>query len=547
MSAETFDFIVAGAGSAGCAVASRLSESGAYKVLLLEAGRRDRNPWIHIPLGYHRLFTHAGYNWKFESEPIVGLNNRTSYQPRGKMLGGTSSLNGLIYMRGTPADYDGWRQRGCQGWDYASVLPFFRKAENQERGESEFHGVGGPLHVSDQRLRHELVDAMIEASVEAGIPRNSDFNGATQEGVGRYQATTLAGRRWSAAVAYLKPARDRQNLRITPEAHATRILIEDGRAVGIQYRTRRGLQEARCRGELIVAGGVYGSPQLLLLSGIGPGAHLQDMGIAVVRDLPAVGANLHDHFNSYVSFRCAKPITLNDLTRSPLAKLGAAFQYACGRGGHLAGPGLYAGAFVRSDPRFDRPDLQMNFFLWSIAKRDANGVHPHPFSGFSLSPVHLRPEGRGSVRLKCPDPLVPPRIHLEYLSTSYDIDAMLYGMRLARNIASQPSLRPYVLEEVLPGPTVSTDEGMTEDLRRRGVSNLHPVGTCRMGHGADAAVDPRLRVHGIAGLRVIDASIMPQVVGGNTNAPAIMIGEKGAAMILEDAQRIGQGEHLPIR
>ncbi|RPI46069.1 MAG: choline dehydrogenase, partial [Hyphomicrobiaceae bacterium] len=213
MSAETFDFIVAGAGSAGCAVASRLSESGAYKVLLLEAGRRDRNPWIHIPLGYHRLFTHAGYNWKFESEPIVGLNNRTSYQPRGKMLGGTSSLNGLIYMRGTPADYDGWRQRGCQGWDYASVLPFFRKAENQERGESEFHGVGGPLHVSDQRLRHELVDAMIEASVEAGIPRNPDFNAATQEGVGRYQATTMAGRRWSAAVAYLKPARDRQNLR----------------------------------------------------------------------------------------------------------------------------------------------------------------------------------------------------------------------------------------------------------------------------------------------------------------------------------------------
>ena len=547
MSAETFDFIVAGAGSAGCAVASRLSESGAYKVLLLEAGRRDRNPWIHIPLGYHRLFTHAGYNWKFESEPIVGLNSRTSYQPRGKMLGGTSSLNGLIYMRGTPADYDGWRQRGCQGWDYASVLPFFRKAENQERGESEFHGVGGPLHVSDQRLRHELVDAMIEASVEAGIPRNPDFNGATQEGVGRYQATTLAGRRWSAAVAYLKPARDRQNLRITPEAHATRILIEDGRAAGIQYRTRRGLQEARCRGELIVAGGVYGSPQLLLLSGIGPGAHLQDMGIAVVRDLPAVGANLHDHFNSYVSFRCAKPITLNDLTRSPLAKLGAALQYACGRGGHLAGPGLYAGAFVRSDPRFDRPDLQMNFFLWSIAKRDANGVHPHPFSGFSLSPVHLRPEGRGSVRLKCPDPLVPPRIRLEYLSTSYDIDAMLYGMRLARKIASQPSLRPYVLEEVLPGPMVSTDADMTEDLRRRGVSNLHPVGTCRMGHGGDAAVDPRLRVHGIAGLRVIDASIMPQVVGGNTNAPAIMIGEKGAAMILEDAQRAGQGDHFPIR
>jgi choline dehydrogenase len=452
------------------------------------------------------------------------------------MLGGTSSLNGMVYMRGTPHDYDDWRQLGCTGWAWEDVLPYFKKAQDQERGPSDLHGVGGPLKVTDIKERGPIPEALVAACVEAGIPRNPDFNGPQQEGAGFYQTTIGTGNlRWSTATAYLKPARGRTNLDVITEAHATKVLVEQGRAVGVEYQTPRGRRVARARGEVVVSGGVYGSPQLLMLSGIGPGDHLRKMGIPVVHDQRMVGANLQDHFNTYVSYRCSQEITLNDLARNPMRQLQAGIKYALTKRGPLSNNGLIAGAFTRSDPRLDRPDLQFNMFTWSILKRDATGVYPHPFPGFSFSPVHLRPEGRGSVALKSPDPLAPPSIRFDFLKTQYDIDAMIAGMKIARKIAAQPALKAYTLDETAPGAHVTTDEALLADLRERGVSNLHPVGTCRMGPGDDAVVDMELRVKGMRGLRVVDASIMPKIVAGNTNAPTIMIAEKASDMMLRAA------------
>ena len=532
---ETFDFIVSGAGSAGAVVAARLSESGRHRVLLLEAGPPDTNPWIHIPLGFARTYVDERVNWKFESAPQPQFDNRRIYVPRGKTLGGTSSINGMVYMRGHPQDYNDWRQRGCAGWDWDSVLPFFKKAENQQRGGSPLHGVGGPLNVSDPVARSQLADAMIAAAESLGIPRTDDFNGPQQEGVGYYQTTTTNRRRWSSARAYLGAARGRQNLTVATNAHATRILFEDGRAVGIEYQTPSGRVTARVRGEIVVSGGVYGSPQLLQLSGLGPVDLLGEFAIPVVRDMPGVGKNLHDHFNTYLVWRCPQKITVNDMALSPALKLKAAVQYAVNRSGHLSNAGIYAGALVRSDPRLEQPDIQINMSGWSAMERLRTGLKPHPFSAFTFSPVHLRPDGRGWVRIKSPDPLAPPAIQFNFLASDYDFQALIYGARLSRKIAAQPALKPFVSEEVVPGPDCQSDEQMIEEIRVRGVSNLHPVGTCRMGREVDAVVDPRLRVHGVERLRVADASIMPQVPGGNTNAPSIMIGEKCAAMVLEDA------------
>lgn len=537
MDAESFDYIVTGAGSAGCVVAARLSESGKYRVLLLEAGGQDRNFWIHVPMGFSQVYANPRVNWMYESEPEEQLNGRTLYQPRGKVLGGTSSINGMVYMRGNAADYDEWRQRGCTGWDWDSVLPYFKKAEHQERGASEFHGVGGPLRVSDQPFHTELARRLVEAAIQAGLPPIEDFNDGRQEGAGYFQSTTGASRRWSTATAYLRPARNRPNLVVRTNAHAARIELENGRAVGVTYMNGSAPQTARARGEVIVSGGVFNSPQLLQLSGIGPGALLQEKGIPVIRDMPAVGSHMQDHFYVRLAYRCTQPITMNELANSLPRKALALAQWMLFRSGPLSGNGVTAGAFARSDPRLERPDLQFNFSPWSYASRDARGAVAHPFPGFSLSAVHLRPDSRGSVQIKSPDPLAAPSIRFNFLQTQSDLQALTAGMRLARKFTQQPALAPYVAEEIIPGPATNSDADFEANIRQNANSNLHPVGTCRMGPDDASVVDPRLRVHGVAGLRVADAAIMPTVPAGNTNAPAIMIGEKAADMILEDARR----------
>jgi choline dehydrogenase len=535
--AEEFDYIVTGAGSAGCAVAARLSESGRHTVLLLEAGPPDRNRWIHIPMGFSRLFADPSVNWMYESEPEPQLGNRSLYQPRGKVLGGTSSINGMVYMRGNAADYDEWRQRGCTGWDYDSVLPFFRKAENQERGPSEYHGAGGPLTVSDQPRRYELADAVVAGAIESGLPPNDDFNGAHQEGAGYFQSTTGKSRRWSTATAYLKPAQGRANLTVRSMAHATKVQIDNGTATGVAYISNGVARTARARGEVIVCGGVFNSPQLLQLSGIGPAALLLQNDIEVVQDTRSVGAYLQDHFYVRLAYRCTKSITMNELANSLPRKVAAMARYVLFKDGPLAANGVTAGAFARSDPRLERPDLQFNFSPFSYASRGPNGAIAHRFPGFSLSAVHLRPDARGTVLLKSPDPLAAPAIRFNFLQTQYDLQALIAGMRMARGFTKQPSLAPYVAEEVVPGPDVETDAEFETAIRENALSNLHPVGTCRMGpEPVDSVVDPRLRVHGVGRLRVVDASIMPTVPAGNTNAPTIMIAEKAAAMILEDAR-----------
>ncbi len=530
---ESFDFIIVGAGSAGCVLADRLTASGRHRVQLLEAGPNNWHPWLHIPLGFGRLFTDRRYNWCYATEPQPGCYNREVIAPRGKVLGGSSSINGLIYIRGQAEDFNHWRQLGNAGWSFDDVLPYFRKAEDNERGADEFHGAGGPLAVSDLRDRHPLAVAYVEAAVQCGYPRNDDFNGAAQEGAGYYQTTMRNGVRSSTAAGYLKTARRRTNLKIVSQALATRILFDGRRATGVEYVVGNAKHGAQANVEVIVASGAFNSPQLLQLSGVGPASLLRSFGIAVVADAPGVGDDLNDHISGRIIFRCKETTTVNNVTRNWATKLAYGAHYILTRRGYLAVPAVSSAVFVRALPTSATPDSQCSISLFSAG---AIGGDLHPFPGVTGNCVLLRPESRGYVRIKSADPRQAPAINPNYLATQKDCETITAGVNVMRRIFRAPAMAKYIAEEIEPGAQCDNDADLLDFIRERGSTTYHPVGTCRMGPDSKAVVDERLRVRGFTGLRVVDASIMPAVVSGNTNAATIMIGEKGADMILEDAK-----------
>jgi choline dehydrogenase len=523
------DSVVVGAGSAGCVVAARLSEDPARQVVLLEAGGSDRHLWIHVPLGYGRTIVDPRVNWMFETEPDPGMHNRRFFWPRGKVLGGSSSINGLLYVRGQPEDFDHWRQLGNQGWSYADVLPYFRRSERRVGpGDDALRGRDGPLTVTDIAHPNPLSAAYLQAAVEAGMTRNPDYNGPVQEGVGYFQMTAWRGRRSSAAVAFLKPAMRRPNLRVLTHAQAERVLFEGPRAVGVEFSRAGRKVTVRARREVILCGGAINSPQLLLLSGVGPAAALQAMGIAVVHDLPGVGRNLQDHYQVRITYRCRFPITLNDIMMSRWKMARMAAQYALFRTGPMTVSAAEVAVFARTRPEVATPDVEFHYIGFS-ADRPAEGLHKH--SGFTQSVCLLRPESRGEIALKSPDPLAAPAIHPNYLATEMDRQTLVAGLRLGRRIAGQPALLPFIASEYRPGEQVQSDAELLDFARAFGATIFHPAGTCKMGRDAMAVVDDRLEVHGLDGLLVADGSIMPTVVSGNTNAACMMIGEKCADLV----------------
>jgi len=532
------DFIVVGAGSAGCVLANRLSENGKYSVLLLEAGGSDLNFWIWMPIGYGKTFYRKSVNWMYQTEPDPGTGGRVSYWPRGKVMGGSSSINAMVYVRGQPEDFEEWRAMGNPGWGWDDVLPYFRKAETNDRGADEWRGGDGPLHVCTMdRDLHPLCDDFIKAGEELQFPHNRDFNGARQEGVGTYQNTARDGMRMSTARAYIRPARHRPNLRVETHAHATKLLFDGTRATGVAYSQRGTMKEARARREVIVAAGAVNSPQLLQLSGIGPGADLQTHGIDVIHDSPGVGQHLQDHLGIDYLFRSRVP-TLNQQFGPWYGKLWHGARYILTRRGPLSLGVNQAGGFVRTRPGLSKPNMQLFFSPVSYTKAVPGKralMNPDTFPGFLLGAQPTRPTSRGHITLRSPDPFDAPRIFPNYLATDYDVQDMLEGSKLMRRFAETPALSRLIESEITPGPQVQTDEQFIDDIRRRVSTIFHPVSTCRMGPDpATDVVDARLRVYGIDGLRVADASVFPTLTSGNTNAPVVMLGEKAADMVLAD-------------
>lgn len=538
---ERFDYVIVGAGTAGCVLANRLSADPSVRVLLLEAGGADDWIWFHIPVGYLYAQGNPRADWCLKTEPEPGLNGRAINYPRGKVLGGCSSINGMIYMRGQAADYDHWRQLGNPGWSWEEVLPYFKRSEDHVDGASAFHGAGGEWRVERQRLSWEILEAFKAAAAEVGIPPREDFNTGDNEGCGYFEVNQRRGVRWSAAKAFLRPVLHRGNLELRTRALALRLLLDDRRVIGLEHRWQGAVRRTLVRREVILAAGAVASPHLLQLSGIGPGELLRRFGIEVRHELPGVGENLQDHLQIRTVFKVHGAPTLNERVHNPLWKAWMGIEYALFRRGPLTMAPSQLGAFAKSDPAKATADLEYHVQPLSLERF---GEPLHPFPAITASVCNLRPTSRGVVRLASPDPSIPPAIQPRYLSTEEDRRVAVQAIRLTRRIMAARAMARYRPEEYRPGPDVESDEALVRAAGDIATTIFHPVGTCKMGPESDrmAVVDPRLRVHGLAGLRVVDASIMPTITSGNTNAPVIMIAEKAADMIREEARSTSPNE-----